>query len=1301
MERSHYLSLLIWSLCLFNLFPHTSGYQQFENIRLSREASVTTSFSQDSAGLLWVGTNKGLYSYDGYNAYSHFNYGDASNSRIYCQEIVSERYLFLGTDNGLLCYDFRTLRYLPLPGNMPADIRALFQHNGYLWIGSLNGLFRYDIGKQSLTRYDASDYKGLTHNTIYCILADNNPSGDYDGRLYLGTYDGFCSFNPETLQFEKIPLPFTPGKNNLFVNSLLADPERNCIWVGTEGNLFCYYPQSGKSEAIEVFASHSIKSLALDGAGQLLLGTDNGLFIWNNGIFRHILHDSRNGASLSNDIIWNIFADRDRNIWLGTDDGISLSVYDETMRHVPLYSLAGTGEGNHFYSIFKDSRNRFWLGGTNGILRVGEISGLSDENRWYRVGNHPYSLPHNRIRHIYEDRDGTVWIASDGSINRYDESAERFIRYDLVDSTHRYNSNWAYHILEDRQERLWVSTCLGGIFIIDKRCLSSASKTCVSDYNINTGNGLSGMFINQLVSDAKGDVWVLLYNNGINRIDSEDLNVRSIDLGEAEEKNPNFLLAASDGMLWCAFRGGIMRIDPEDEKITWLYFDQASTAETQALEEVDGTLWAATTEGLWCIDLTDCGMTRLENSTETYTSLYYDGRDSLLYLGGADGVAIISPKEYLMKQSNHPVLLSALYVNNQLTLTREDKSIGDVSDFSFGNKENHLMFEVSERSFRKRNSSRLIYRLEGKDRIWNTLPVGANRIVYSGLDPGRYVLRVRRQGMADETGRSDLLVRFSIRTPWYATFWMKSLALLFLTALVIWIGNYIRVRNRLKRERQEKERVILQSKQKMEFFSNLSHDFKTPLSMIISPVSHLLLECEEKERESLELIRRNAMKLHSMIHQLLEFERIDRNATPTLLLSTCDLNDLCRSVFNGFQEGAFASKAQKSEFVSDQECIYAHVDLLKLQSILSNLLSNASKYTPAGGTIRCRLHSDGIKCRITVSDNGVGIPAPELPYVWQRFFQSSRTSRMKEGTGIGLYLVKAYTELHGGTADIVSEEGGGTSVTVALPLSGKEEKTENEPVPGEGILPNLLIVDDNPEIRSFLSTVFSKHFRCISVADGHEAIRHAMSEVPELVITDLRMPVMDGMEMVRRFRDNPELERVPVIMLTGSENEYTERESLKLGTDAFITKPFDAEILLLRALNLIRRKRDALPDPLGPEKEICDNPVLLSTDEKFLTDITKMIEERIDDFDLNVNFLSELMGINTRQLHRKLKQLTGLSPVEYIKTIRMKKAAMLLRQKKFTVSEVHYMVGFSNSSYFSKCFQSVFGKTPRQYMEEQ
>ena len=1137
---------------------------------LGAEASVISCFLQDSEGLIWIGSNKGLFSYDGYSMQQHFTYGEYSNTRIYCGIIIDNTYLYLGTDDEMLVYNYRTDKYEQPEIELPTDVRTMALQGDTLWIGSLNGLYTYELKSKKLVAYNSTN-SGLSHNTIYSIIRTRN------NQIYIGTYNGLCRYTKENGDFEKIPLPVNHDASNLFVNSLLEDTTRQCIWIGMEGHLFRYTPQTGNMQPIEAFHNNSVKSLALDGEGNLLAGTDNGLYIYGNadGSLQHIVHDSRNIQSLTNNIIWNIFTDQEHNIWLGTDYGISLSRYNSAMQFIPISQITGTGDGNQFYSLFRDSKGFYWFGGTNGIIRFNNPTGNSHDAVWYRMGDKKHPLSHNRIRHIYEDKEQHLWIATDGSINRYDYKTRQFVHYNIVDSTGTNNANWAYYLFEDTGGKLWIATCLGGIFVVDKhKLMQSAGKPYVAEQNYSTRNGLSGMFINQIVPDTEGNVWVLLYNSkGIDKINPRTRQVTKLFADELSgEKSPNYLLRDEDGMLWVGFHGGLMRINPKDSSRQSVSFGSFNNNEILSMTSVKEHIWISTTNGIWIINRKNMDVCQQNMTDKRFTCLLFDSKDENIYLGGADGFGISRPEIQAMVPPERPILLTAIYINNLLMSPRTGAAIPNIrytSSIELEYNQNNLAFELSDLPYSLEEKHEFVYRLEGMDKEWNFLKSNTNRITYSNLNYGNYRLLISRIEKNGYPSEHPYILDIKILPPWYYTLWAKITYVLLFFCLIAWTVNFFRVKNRLKTERIEKEKILEQSRQKIAFFTHLSNKLKTPLSRIIAPVSQLLPGTEETdERQTLEEVQRNAMKINSLIHQILNFNRIEDNEDSLLILSRIELVSFCHSLFSVYEE----DKHLNFHFETNKAKIYADMDAIKLGVIIDSLLSNAVKFTPEGGSIRLSLfyrEETGL-LDICISDTGIGIPQQDIPYIFQRFFQSPHSGN-REGTGIGLYLVKTYTELHGGHINgITSEEGKGTSVGLCIPIIAVEEK---------------------------------------------------------------EMPATQA-------KKQPEA--LPVL------------------------KPIEAE----------------------------------SQDEKFLSNITRLIEDHLSDSELNVNALCELSGIGNKQIYRKVKQLTGMSPVEYIKSIRMKKAAMLLQQKKFTVAEVMYMVGFSNHSYFSKCFQAEFGKTPRQYLND-
>ena len=1318
-----FILLQIWLPC--TLVGQKSDYRLFDNISLGTEASVISCFLQDTQGLIWIGSNKGLFSYDGYSSQPHFTFGERSNTRIYCGTVVDSTYLYIGADNGLLIYNYRTDTYQEPEADFPTDIRTLALRDGVLWLGTLNGLYTYSPETRQLSAIT----EGLPHQTIYSIIRAS------DDNLYIGTYNGCCRYIPATGRFETIDLPVTRGRSNQFVNSLLEDTARGCIWIGTEGCLFKYTPADGHTQRIDAFHDNSVKSLALDGNGQLLVGTDNGLYVYQEDEpLLHVVHDSRNLQSLSNNIIWTIFADREHNVWLGTDYGISMFRHNSVLRHIPISQITGTGEGNQFYSMLRDTHGTYWFGGTNGLIRFTALMDGEQDVAWYKMGDRKYPLSHNRVRHLYEDREQQLWVATDGSISRYDPAKRQFIHYNIVDSTRRYNANWTYSLFEDRDGQLWIATCLGGIFVVDKENLMrSSGGLYMAEKTYSIHNGLSGMFINQMIPDREGNVWALLYNshNSIEKINPRTGEVTHIAADELKgERTPNFILCAEDGYIWIGFPGGVMRVTPENDSIRMLPFDAYNHYEVLSMAEADGRIWISTTDGFWVADQQTLEVRRLNITDKRFTSMFFDKTSGELYLGTADGFAISSPEALLAEHLEQPLILTALYVNNQLYQSGAGQALDAVQSaqsirysqrINLDYDQNNLAFELSDLPYSLEEKSKLLYRLEGVDREWNLLKPNTNRITYNNLNYGDYRLIVSKLDAHGKPSEKTYALDIHIIPPWYYTPWAKAVYVLLCLVLILWTINFFRVKNRLKLERLEKEKILEQSQAKMEFFTNLSHDLKTPLSMIIAPISKLLPGIkDQQEKKQLEQVHRNAMKLNSLIHQGLDFNRVDSGNNTLLILSQIELVSFARGLFTLYAEEKAKEKKLTFHFHADREKIYIQMDAIKLESILDNLLSNAVKYTPEEGEVTLRLQASDKEVHISVSDTGIGVPRQDQPYVFQRFFQSPKTAGKKEGTGIGLYLVKTYTELHGGNVQLSSEENKGTTITLTLPVIAMEHSavevspetvsSDIEPVaagvevvvPDTGMpasdAPLLLIVDDTPEVSEFIYQILHTKYRCRLADNGKIGMELTMELMPDLIIADVMMPVMDGLEMVRHIKKNIPTSIIPIILLTAKSDKETELESIQLHIDAFIPKPFEPDILLSRVEQLLHSRETheakARMEVLSTPKEI----EAVSYDEKFLANVIHLIEEHISDSELNVNALCEWTDINNKQMYRKIKQLTGMTPVEYIKSIRMKKAAMLLKQQKFTVAEVMYMVGFSNHSYFSKCFQAEFGVTPKQYV---
>lgn len=1285
-------------------------YDFFENIKLNNKALQINSIVQDAQGLIWIGTEKGLYSFDGYSSQKHFSDEQEHRIQIHCALFLDNDRLCIGTDNGILVYNIKSDKYEnEWTANFPTDLRSLsLADEKTLLLGALDGFYRYDIDSNHLQKFEVEQHEGLPHQAVYSTIKASNDS------IYIGTYDGFCKFIPQTNSFEKIVLPPNPQKSNHFISSLIEDTQNSCIWIGTEGTLYKYCLDTGKATKTELISNVSIKSLALDKDNNLLLGTDNGLYIYNDRTkrLRNSIHDSRDPQSLANNSIWSIFVDRNKNVWLGTEYGISLSCNDNSFRFNPIFELTGMPDGNRFSSILKDSKGIFWFGGTNGLIKAANLSDKRKSAVWYRMDNPKHTLPNNRINNTYNDRDNNFWIATDGSINLYDYDKKEFINYTIMDSTRTYNSNWAYSIFEDNNGRLWIGTWFGGVFVVNKeKLLKRNGGTYIAEKSYNIKNGLQSNIVINTVYDPQGNVWVLM-KAGLNKIEVATDNIKKITF-EANEKinllDCTSMICDKEGFVWLGGRNWIVKIDSKTERFEFIKLNDFEDFEILSLAEVGDRIWMTANEHILILDKKTEKIKMLNTSGNTFFTLYFDELSNMLYLGGVDGFSAISPDKIRVETYNNPIVLTALFINGKRyepNVRYNEKSIRYLDRIKLKSKQNSLTFEFSDFIFSKEQQSQFMYRLENYDTDWTELDIKTNQINYSNLKYGNYQLIIKKQNEAGEESEALRTFSFIITPPWYYTTWAKLSYILLFVALIIWIINFFRVRSNLKIERIEREKSLELSNLKIDFFTDISHELKTPLSLIIAPISRLIAKTKNTEdKQLLETAQRNALKLNSLIHQMLDFKRKDYLFNSDLIVSRVEFVEFARTIFSVFQMN-YKNQEFNFQFITNEEKIYLEIDALKMESVLNNLISNSCKYANNGATITLELKSRSAAelLDIIVSDTGIGIPSKEIPLIFERFYQSSKTIKSQKGTGIGLYLVKSYVELHKGSIDVSSEENVGTEFTISLPLTHtmpveKELLQEAETTHSQ---PLVLIVEDIPEISELLSQILAPKYRCKIAKNGKEGLEKALQIQPDLILSDVTMPIMDGISMCKQIRTYKQLSTTPIILLTAKDDPNTELESINTKVDAFMSKPFDPDMLLSRINQLINKTKEIQEkvriEKITESKITEDN--LISSDEKFLSKITQIIEENVSNFDLNVSALSTISGVSSKQIYRKIVQLTSLSSVKYIKSIRMKKAAILLSQKKFSVAEVMYMVGYSDSSYFSKSFQSEFGKTPQEFMND-
>ncbi len=1256
------------------------------NVRVGGHSNTVYSMHQDSEGMMWIGSNAGLYSFDGYTTRSHFQVDGVTNSQIYSIIEVGNK-LYLGSNNGILIYNLLTGSYEPSQADYIAEIRSMVLDGDELWIGTLDGLYRYNISEGHLQRVNA----GLPHDAVYALMRSRN------GDIYVGTYDGMCRYDKETSRF--VPLMISPlqsGERNMFVNSLVEDESRQCIWIGTEGELLHFDPSTSAVSKVDLLHGNSVKSLALTHDGDLMVGTDNGLFVYNGQTAERYRHDSRLPKTLADNVVWSVAVDRDNNMWVGTECDFSVSRSNDYFEIVQLSDITGRGDGNQIYEFMRDSRGNLWIGGTNGIIKY-PVDG--DNVLWFSLADKRYHLTHNRVRDIYEDSNDDVWIATDGGVNRYDFTNDTFINYRITNKHHDRNANWSYSIIEDDEHRMWVGSYLGGILIARRDRLVESNGFYEADGELNMSNGgLPNDFVNQMVEDRAGNKWVLLFRDStVIKVGYDGMALRRYDVRPYIKAYPFAILCDSYNNIWCGFNGGVARLDEEGNVVKVVRFHASPHASLLAMAQVSGELWVSTTDGLWAVDIASGRLSLLPLPNKAYTSIYFDAVEQKILLGSVDELVKVDPSiSHNVVAKQRDLYITGVMVNGDY-YESEDKCGRWLDAIELMHWQIELTIEFSGLDYTLDNLRHYEYKLEGVDKAWTLLAEGENRIKLSKLTPGNYVLSIRQSG--DVASGKDLPIRIS--PAWYQSWWAMTGYVMLLALTFLWIVKYVKQRNRRRVERMERERTLENVRARMDFLTGISHELKTPLSMIVGPVSKMLEEVADVDiKHGLEAVYKNAMNLNALVHRAIEIDRVESQVEQLLIFSQVDVVGFCCGIFETYKE---AHPDKKFLFTSGSERLVSCLDVVKMESIMNNLLSNACKYSESGATISLTINKVDAQLIINISDDGVGIPEKEQQLIFQRMYRSSRTTDMHEGTGIGLYLVKQYVEMHGGSIDVYSIEGEGTTFTLSIPYKdGLLEIADEEVADYENdSRPRVLIVDDNHAIASFIKELLSAGYKCFIAADGRAGLAVCGKVVPDLIIADEMMPVMTGLEMCRRIKAIPKLSSIPIILLTAKDDRATEAESVRAGIDVFMSKPFEAPILMARVRQLMETKAKIRAD-IRIEQLTSARPIEAeSLSEKLLAQVTQVIEDAIAEPGLNVGFVCEATGMHSKQLYRLIKKYVGTTPIDYIRQLRMRKAAMLLEQGKFTVSEVMYMVGFSSSSYFSKCFQSQFGCSPRQYAERQ
>jgi len=1353
-------------LCFLLLITFSSLYAQdflkknqslkFKKFSLSEGLSQSSVLSilQDSKGFLWFGTRDGLNKYDG-NTFKTYRYdykNENSISNGFIKALLEDENgnIWIGTNNGLNKYlpnEDKFVRYIHNKnekGLNNNEISALAKAaNNFLWIGTNSGLEKFNIltgeSEQVLKRNKNID--GNLKNKIKSLFVTAN-------NLWICNGENIIVFNSKENTIESFEYPkneFTKPKKNY--SPVIYEDKKSNIWLGYKDGLAKFNSEKNKFEKFEIPLNKTskidveVRTILEDSFENLWIGTYNGLYILNKekNVIKHFLYDQNNIHSLSQNSIFKIIEDIKGDIWIGTYSG-GINYYDRSYDVFKHYKSGDKNQKLNYKvvsSIIQDSLNNLWIG-TEG----GGINYLNRETNQFTYYTHnkndANSISTNNVKSIIKTKKGNLWIGThNGGLNFLNPNKKPFsfkkYRYNSI-KKNGLSSDRIISLFEDENENLWIGTSGAGLNFMT---VSNNSFLKITD----SLNHIGEIIFSITKSQEKNTILVS-GSRGLSKVEIQTKKINPINyrLENEKEENTNITLCTYEdklGNLWIGTEGnGLYYFDVNTQRSTKYSIADGLPNEViySILPDDNNNLWLSTNKGL----------SRLNLETKQFKNIdVYDGilenefnygsriklKNNELMFGSANGIVYFNPKDINENSFIPPVYITSILVNNKPYLS----GINLNKTIKLNHNQNVFSFSFIALSYSQPEKNQYAYKLEGFDKDWNYIKY-KKFATYTNLDPGDYVFRVKASNSDNIWNEEGQSVIIKILPPFWKTWWAYLIYIIVCVTLILVARKYILLRiyekNELKQERLEKERIEKINRLKLKLFTNISHDFRTPLTLIIGPLERML---KNKEGDNYvqgqhQIMFRNASVLLELINQLLDFRKFESGK---LKLNSAQNNiipfvDDIKKSFNELANHRNINYTLKYE----NEETFVLFDAISLKKVLYNLLSNAFKFTAENGFVKIKISTNkeakwGKKfIKIEVADNGKGIPKKDIKFIFDRFFQIDRDENTGFGSGIGLALAKSIVELHKGEIKVKSEENKGTKFIILLPLEGHhlnegENITKNiqleEAAISEKLLKGnsvtnpteksenienakcLLIVEDNDEVRNFIKHIFEKEYFILEANNGEIALEIITNNNVNIIISDVMMPIMDGTELCNQIKTNILYSHIPVILLTAKTSEKSQKEGFETGADAYITKPFSASLLEVRVKNLLQTRENLInkikKDIILKPKEL----KITSLDEIFLEKSISIIEENIKKVDFTINDFIAEMGMSRSAYYRKLKALTGQSITEFIRTIKLKRAAQLIAKSKLNISEIAYDLGFNDLKYFRKSFKKLFKELPSQY----
>ncbi len=1348
--------------------------------------SEVYSFLHDSKNYMWFGTLDGLNRYDGYTITTYNADSEDPNSLVHSTiyTLSEDKFgrIWIGTANGLNVFDMQSLRIYTIPNfysGRKLIIRTLLADDRNLWVGTQEGLFRLTIPMNELSEKrlgniaktaDHVDLEIHGEKSIYTSILDITKASD--GKIWLGTWKGISSFSFEPEN--KIHYRFTdfscPLDNIVQVNSIIEDQNNN-IWIGTQENgLYRYVPETDalrnfRKTQQTSFISNNIKMMVSDQQGNIWVGTFNdGLLkidatdlLSDDLPFKIFQNNEFKPGSLNSNLIRAIYVSRDGLVWIGTlGKGINIyNPYQKDFRTIRIPPDSTGAVNNFIRSVYEDSEKNLWLGLHNGGL-VKYDAGTESFKKMYM---NSYAT----IFHIHSCCENYFWIAT--SLGAHivvpgEDQVTTVASLNFEEASDQMAYNACFNVETSSQDIFWIASMSG----IARVKLKPGFKLEKEVYNVNSSPAMSFDNTRVLLYDKlRNTLWAGTEGGGLNELilDSEQFP-DTIIFHQAKSGEPGFLSSNyvrslcldSKNDLYVGTYEGLNRLQrkessPGYEIRVWKTGDGIANNMIQSIESDDDEyLWLGTNGGL----------SRFEPAKEVFVNYHisdglqsneysehasFKAPDGELFFGGINGVDAFYPRQIQPNPLSPTVAITDLYLFNMRVKVGQktgnhtilEKPIDATDTLNLRSAENDIRFDFSALFYADPEKIKYAYTLEGYDEKWINTDATRRVANYTNLPFGNYMFKVKATNN-DGTWNDDPATLFiHISTPFYLKWWAFVIYVTLFVFAIWYFTRYsiikITTKDRLVLENEHNQRLHELDVMRTKFFINISHDLRTPLTLITGPLEKIVrtFQLEPGLKHQLDLVNRSAKRLKYLVEQLLDFRKAEAGKL-TAHRSKVALIQFIETEIEYF-EGAIKEKELELQFIHDINETEVCIDTDMMGKVIFNLMSNALKYTREG-TIYLRVRIDTVKEEnesvdhskkkwvvIEIEDSGSGISMEKSERIFDRFYQDPEKNRGK-GYGIGLSHSKDLVEAHHGRIEASSIPGKGTKFTIFLPMltdneeimSCEESEDSNyhivEPSIIEetdteleeetaGQLNSILVVEDTADLRDYIAFNLQEKYRVIEAADGDDGLLKAKQFIPDLIISDIMMPRMDGIEFCHLIKTNIDTSHIPVILLTARVDDETKYKGIETGADDYISKPFEMEYLILRIKNLLKT-REHLRNLFKKNLDLEPSAITLtSADDAFLKKLMEIIEAGIPDSEYSVEAMEKEIGMSHTHFYRKVKSLTGQSGKELLQNMRLKRAANLISQDQLRISEVAYMTGFTNPKYFSKCFKEKYGVSPSEY----